>query len=159
MGHADLSTLRWRWCAFGELSVHELHNIHRARQAVFVLEQGSLYADADAHDEQAHHLAAWTPAHALPLAYARVLAPGVKYAEPAIGRVLTVAAARGQGLGRTLMERALVAAAGLYAGHKVRLSAQARLVGFYGSLGFVPVGQPYLEDDIPHVEMLLRMPL
>lgn len=159
MGHADLSTLRWRWCAFSELTVRELHNILRARQTVFLLEQACLYADADACDEQAHHLAAWPPGHAMPLAYARVLPPGVKYAEPAIGRVLTAAAARRQGLGRTLMTHALSHAASLYAGQKVRLSAQAHLVGFYGSLGFVPVGEPYLEDNIPHIEMLLSMPL
>jgi ElaA protein len=159
MGHADLSLLDWRWRAFADLGVRELHNIHRARQSVFMLEQQCLYADADAFDEQAHHLAAWTPAHPLPLAYARVLAPGVKYAEPAIGRVLTSAIARRHGLGREVMTRALSNAARLYAGHKVRLSAQSRLIGFYGSLGFVPVGEPYLEDDIPHIEMLLRMPL
>ena len=39
-------------------------------------------------------------------------------------------------------------------GRAVRISAQAHLQGFYAALGFVPVGAPYLEDDIPHIEML-----
>ena len=36
----------------------------------------------------------------------------------------------------------------------VRLSAQTYLQAFYESLGFTPVGESYLEDNIPHVEML-----
>ena len=28
------------------------------------------------------------------------------------------------------------------------------LQSFYESLGFIAVGEPYLEDDIPHIEML-----
>ncbi|MES2889745.1 MAG: GNAT family N-acetyltransferase, partial [Pseudomonadota bacterium] len=104
----------WHWCAFDALTVRELYNIYRARQQVFVLDQGSLYADADACDAHSHHLAAWSALQELPLAYARVLAPGVKYTEPAIGRVLTLPAVRGQGWGRRLMQRALAEAAQLY---------------------------------------------
>ncbi|MDE5451142.1 GNAT family N-acetyltransferase, partial [Elizabethkingia meningoseptica] len=33
-------------------------------------------------------------------------------------------------------------------------SAQNYLLKFYGSLGFEPVGESYLEDNIPHTEML-----
>jgi ElaA protein len=29
--------------------------------------------------------------------------------------------------------------------------------GFYASLGFVATGEPYLEDGIPHVEMLMKL--
>lgn len=159
MNTLHFSALNWRWCTFDALSAHELHRIHRARQAVFVMEQACLYADADVYDEQAHHLSAWSVEQSLPLAYARVLAPGVKYAEPSIGRVLTLATARGQGLGQHLVARALACTAGLYAGQKVRISAQARLVDFYGALGFVTVGEPYLEDGLPHIEMLLKSPL
>jgi len=38
-------------------------------------------------------------------------------------------------------------------GRGIRISAQAHLARFYGEFGFVPVGEPYLEDDIPHLEM------
>jgi ElaA protein len=37
----------------------------------------------------------------------------------------------------------------------IRISAQAYLIDFYKSLGFESVSEIYLEDDIPHVEMLL----
>lgn len=149
----------WRWCAFDALTVRELYNIYRARQQIFVLDQGSLYVDADAHDAQSHHLAAWSAQHELPLAYARVLAPGVKYGEPAIGRVLTLPAVRGQGWGRHLMHRALAEAAQLYGGQRIRLSAQIQLTSFYASLGFDSVGEPYLDAQIPHIEMVSRRPL
>ena len=67
--------LRWRWCRFDELGVHELQNIYTARQLVFVLEQECAYLDADGVDEQSHHLAAWSAQQREPLAYARVVAP------------------------------------------------------------------------------------
>ena len=152
----DLPSLTWQCCPLAELSPLALQNIHRTRQTVFVLEQHCAYADADDLDECAHHLSAWDGTQALPVAYARIVPPGRRYAEPAIGRVLTRAHARGQGLGRELMRRALSQVGRLYPTQAVRISAQAHLQGFYGSLGFEPVGGAYLEDGIPHVEMLRR---
>ena len=72
----------WRWCRFGELSVFELEAIYRARQQVFAIEQACAYLDADGFDPHSWHLAAWSPEHSLPLAYARVVQPGQKYGEP-----------------------------------------------------------------------------
>jgi ElaA protein len=134
--------------------VRELQYIHMARQAVFVVEQGCAFLDADGLDERAHHLAAWSPLQREPLAYARLLAPGAKYAEASIGRVLTTAAARGRGLGRETMVRALAHVAGTWPGVAVRISAQSRLERFYASLGFVVAGPRYLEDGIDHTEMV-----
>ena len=150
----DLASLTWQCCTLAELSPLALQNIHRARQAVFVLEQHCAYADADDLDECAHHLSAWTGTQSLPIAYARIVAPGARYTEPAIGRVLTMPHVRTQGLGRELMLQALSKVGQLYPTQAVRISAQAHLQGFYGSLGFEPVGGAYLEDGIPHVEML-----
>jgi ElaA protein len=145
--------LRWRWCRFDELGVHELQNIYTARQLVFILEQGP-YLDADGIDERAFHLAAWSTASRVPLAYARVVEPGVKYAEPSIGRVITLAQARGTGLGRELVRRAVEHTLASYPGQGIRISAQSHLARFYGGFGFERVGADYLEDNIPHVEML-----
>ena len=44
----------------------------------------------------------------------------------------------------------------LWPGQPVYLGAQARLRGYYGGHGFVPVTEEYIEDGIPHVGMLLR---
>jgi ElaA protein len=144
----------WRWCRFDELSVFELQAIYMARQQVFSIEQACAYLDADGFDEASWHLAAWSPGHKVPLAYARVVHPGQKYAEPSIGRVITTAAARGTGLGRELMQRAIDCCTEAFPGQGIRISAQTRLEPFYAGLGFVAVGPPYLEDGIPHTEML-----
>ena len=156
MMSATLSSpgVQWRCCRFEDLSLRELQFIYMARQQVFVLEQDCAYLDADGHDETAWHLAAWSPQHALPLAYARLLDPGVKYAEPSMGRVITTAPARGQGLGRELVRRVIALAARAFAGQGIRISAQARLEAFYREAGFAAVGEPYLEDGIAHIEML-----
>ncbi len=146
--------IRWRCCSFGALSVAELDAIYRARQQVFVIEQACPYLDADGVDPQCWHLAAWSTAQAEPLAYARIVAPGVKYAEASIGRVITTAAARGSGLGRELVRRAVEEAEALFPGRGLRISAQAHLARFYGAFGFACVGEEYLEDNIPHIDML-----
>ena len=145
----------WRACHFDELSLRELQNIFTARQLVFTIEQACIYLDADGHDENALHIAAWSPEHRVPLAYARVIPPGIKYAEPSIGRVITTSAARGRGLGRELVRRAIAVSQEAFPGHGIRISAQSRLEAFYEEFGFVVQGAQYMEDDIPHTEMLL----
>lgn len=137
-----------------ELSAVELARIYRARQEVFSIEQNCVYLDADEADEQSYHLSAWSPEHTLPLAYARLVDPGIKYAEPSMGRVITTVAARGTGLGRELVRRVLAASSELYPGQGIRISAQSRLLRFYSEFGFVAVGEDYMEDGIPHIEML-----
>jgi ElaA protein len=150
----DPSALRWRWCRFEELGVFELQAIYMARQQVFAIEQQCAYLDADGYDEASFHIAAWSPPHKVPLAYARVVHPGHKYAEPSIGRVLTTGAARGSGLGRELVRRAIDGCVQAFPGQGIRISAQSRLERFYAEFGFAAAGAPYLEDGIPHTEML-----
>ena len=87
------------------------------------------------------------------VAYLRVVPPGLRYPEPSIGRVLTVAGARRRGFGRLLMLEGIQRTIEVYPKAGVRLSGQTYLIHFYSSLGFVPVGDPYEEDGIPHQEM------
>jgi ElaA protein len=89
------------------------------------------------------------------VAYCRIIPPGVKYAEPSIGRVLTTAAIRGTGAGKVLMLEALRRTDALWPGRAVRIGAQMRLERFYNELGFVKSSEPYDEDGIVHIEMLL----
>jgi len=146
--------LTWRWCSFDALSVHELQAIYMGRQLVFSIEQACAYLDADGHDAHSFHLAAWSDDRTVPLAYARVVQPGGKYAEPSIGRVITTSAARGKGIGRELVRRAILHCTDAFPGHAIRISAQTRLERFYEQAGFSAVGTPYLEDGIAHTEML-----
>lgn len=154
-GIDPLTNLDWRWRRFDELTVHELQFIYMARQQVFALEQQCVYLDADGHDAASMHLAAWAPEVVEPLAYARLVAPGVKYAEPSMGRVITTRAGRGRGLGRELVRRVIAHCGRVYPGLGLRISAQSHLESFYAEAGFHVCGPRYLEDGIDHTEMLL----
>ena len=84
----------------------------------------------------------------------RVLGPGVSYAEPSIGRVATRRDMRGKGLGREVMLKSMEVCMAQWPGLGIRISAQCYLEAFYKELGFEPAGETYLEDGIPHVQML-----
>ena len=145
----------WRLARFDELTAREVHDILQARSAVFVVEQACVFQDMDGADVAGWHLFARAD-DARIAAYCRLLPAGLAFAEPSIGRVITTQAARGTGLGRALMEEALRRAAALWPGAALRIGAQQHLEGFYRSLGFVTDSEPYDEDGIPHVEMILR---
>ena len=84
--------------------------------------------------------------------------PGRRYEEPSIGRVVVAPEARGRALGRALMQEGIARCRAAWPGRGIRISAQARLERFYRSLGFELVGAEYLEDGIPHIEMLRSFP-
>jgi ElaA protein len=153
---ADNARVHWHWHRFADLGVDNLHDALQLRARVFILEQGP-YLDVDGHDRASWHLLGRDDAGAL-LAYLRIVDAGVKYAEPSIGRVVTAPEVRGTGLGRALMGEGLAGAARHWPGRAVRISAQARLQRFYVELGFSAVSDEYLEDDIPHIEMLWSPP-
>ncbi len=142
--------LRWRWARFDDLGVDDLYDALALRCRVFILEQGA-YLDPDGLDRVAWHLLG-RDGHGMLQACLRLVDAGAKYAEPSIGRVVTAPEVRGTGLGHVLM-RAALAHEGLR-GRAIRISAQAHLQPFYRAHGFAPVGETYLEDDIPHIEML-----
>ena len=141
--------LRWIDRAFGELSALDLYTIIALREAVFVVEQNCPYQDADGVDPISRHVWAEDESSAI-LAYLRIVPAGAKFGEVSIGRVITAPAARGTGLGKTLMRHGLALAGAV----PVRIGAQAHLEKFYGDLGFVRTSDVYDEDGIPHIEML-----
>jgi ElaA protein len=148
--------LAWQCSSFDELSTQVLYAILKARQVVFVVEQNCPFLDADDVDQHCQHLLGWQVQgsnNAL-AAYARLVPPEVKYREPSIGRVITSPEFRGKGLGKELMRRAVLAMDELYPGLAIRLGAQQYLETFYSAFGFVTVSPPYIEDGIPHVEMV-----
>lgn len=145
----------WRLYSFAALTPLQLQAIHKARQQVFIVEQNCPYLDADDYDAEAQHLCGWDAGAAKPalLAYLRITPPGSKFAEASLGRVMTTAAGRGQGLGKELLRRGLEAASKIYPGQPLRISAQRYLERFYQGFGFVTVSPIYSEDGIPHVAM------
>lgn len=145
--------IQWQCLRFEDLTNLQLYSILQARSTVFVLEQNCPYLDADGADLNCHHLCAWTEDGKL-AAYLRIVPPGLKYAEASLGRVITSNFARGTGIGKQLLTRGVEQCVALYPSHSIRIGAQQYLEKFYQSFGFVTVSDMYLEDDIPHVEML-----
>jgi ElaA protein len=149
--------ITWQWSSFADLTAAQLYAMLALRQQVFVLEQTCLYPDIDGLDPAAHHLLGWRDVDGKPAlaAHLRCLAPGAKYTEMSIGRVVTSPAARGTGLGRELVAQGIALAQRLHPGHAIRIGAQAHLEAFYASFGFVTVSAPYDEDGIQHIDMIL----
>ena len=108
----------------------------------------------DNKDQLCHHLLLYAD-DAL-VAYARVLPPGLHYAEASIGRVITSLASRGTGTGKVLMELAISATKKLYPDQPLRIGAQLYALKFYERFGFERDGEIYDEDGIDHVEMVLN---
>ena len=146
--------MNWHWQRFADLGVDNLYDALALRCRVFILEQGP-YLDPDGIDRQSWHLLGRDEGGTLQ-AYLRVVDPGVKYAEPSIGRVITSPETRGSGLGKTLVAEGVRRTVEAWPGRGIRISAQAHLARFYAAFGFDTVGEPYPEDNIPHVQMYRR---
>ncbi len=142
----------WICKTFEELTVAELYCILQLRSEVFVLEQKCVYLDADGKDTTSHHLCGWLNNRLV--AYCRILPPGLAYPQASIGRVITNAAHRKDGYGKILMQKAIKKTYELFNVANIKIGAQQYLLQFYGNLGFEPIGEPYLEDNIPHIAML-----
>lgn len=144
--------LAWSWRRFEDLGVDGVYDMLALRARVFILEQGP-YLDPDGADRRAWHLLGREPASGGLHAYLRVLDPGVKFDDVAIGRVVVDAAWRGLGVGHALMEEGLAQCARCWPGRPISISAQAHLQRFYNRHGFHTVSDEYLDDGITHVDM------
>ncbi len=149
-----MSNIIWNIKSFEEFTVPELYAIIKARVDVFVVEQACPYPDLDGYDQQALHL--WAEENGNILAYCRIFGRGIKYDEASIGRVLTTAQARGKNLGKQLINYAVQAIENRFHTPEIRISAQDYLLKFYSGFGFEDTGKKYLEDDIPHTEMIRK---
>lgn len=138
---------------FKELTAEELFEIYRLRVSVFVVEQNCPYQEVDELDREAYHV--WLRDEAGIQAYLRVLAPGARFEEAAIGRVIAVK--RRVGLGSRVLREGIRVAQERFKAEGVRLEAQVYAKGLYEKAGFRTVSEEFLEDGIPHVEMLLEL--
>lgn len=144
--------IEWQWSTLEEFTPVQLYAVAAARIEVFVVEQNCVYQELDGLDLAARHLTGWSSGKVA--AYLRVLGPQTRFTEPSIGRIITTREFRGTGIGRTLVASGVEEAERLYPGQALRISAQAHLQRFYSAFGFVTDSEQYLEDGIPHVEML-----
>jgi ElaA protein len=151
------SSLAFTCVEWKALERDALYDALTLRQIVFSVEQKCAYLDCDGRDRLAFHLLGRQPTGEL-VAYARLLPPGAVYREASIGRVVSHPDVRRTGCGRLLMREAFARVESLFGPVPIRIGAQRYLERFYGEQGFVVAGEPYIEDDIPHIEMLRAAP-
>lgn len=137
---------------FQELSTLELYAILQLRSEVFVVEQDCVYQDVDDKDQKALHVIGFKNNKVV--AYTRIFKPGDYFKESSIGRVVVAYSERKYGYGIEIMNASMYAIQEQYKEISIRISAQTYLLKFYSSLGFKKVGEEYLEDGIPHVNMI-----
>lgn len=150
--------MEWHILRFSELDTYTLYALLQLRVDVFVVEQNCPYPELDEkdlHPETRHILL--KKADKI-LGYSRILPPDVSFKDaPGVGRVCVAQTARRLGLGELLVAKAIATAKEGWPGKDVHISAQCYLQRFYESMGFVAASEPYLEDDIPHLKMILTV--
>lgn len=139
---------------FNELTTEELYKILRVRNEVFVVEQTCIYQDCDNKDHNSYHL--YVEEENEVVGYLRIVNKGISYDEISIGRVLVKETHRNKGLSRRMMLEGIKFIEENLNSTEIRLSGQVYIKRFYESLGFKQVSEEYLEDNIPHVEMLYK---
>ncbi|MCH1418120.1 MAG: GNAT family N-acetyltransferase [Flavobacteriaceae bacterium] len=139
---------------FQALTTEELYKILALRAEVFVVEQNCPYQDVDGKDLQSIHVLGYIKNQLV--AYARVLGQGVSYQEyPSLGRIVTSRSIRGKNFGHDLVNFSIKVCQKNFPGQPIKISAQAHLEMFYNKHKFKATGEAYLEDDIPHIGMIL----
>ncbi len=140
--------------AFNDLTVQELYEILKLRVDVFVVEQNCPYEELDNRDLKAMHI--YLKDEDGIIGYLRVMDRGIQFEDAvAIGRV--VVKKRRQGFGTKLLEAGIRCAAEQMNAHRIRLEAQTYAVKLYENAGFSICSEPFLEDGIPHVQMVMEL--
>ncbi len=137
---------------FKDLTLEELYDLLQLRTAVFVVEQDCVYQDLDGKDKQALHVLGFKNNKVV--AYTRIFKPGDYFEASSIGRVVVAKNERQFKYGYDIMKASIDAIETHFNTSKIKISAQVYLKTFYKNLGFHGVGEPYLEDDIPHIAMI-----
>jgi len=144
--------LEFKLKAFNELTRDELYTLLRLRSEVFVVEQNCVYQDIDNKDQKALHVLGYFEDELV--AYTRLFAPGDYFELASIGRVIIKESYRNRKWGLLLMKESIRQLEFHYKVNTIKISAQCYLENFYESLGFKGFGKQYLEDGIPHLEMI-----
>lgn len=137
---------------FSELTTKELYQILQLRSEVFVVEQNCVYQDIDGKDKKAIHIIGVVQNKIV--AYTRCFKPGDYFKEASIGRVVVKKNERKLKRGNQIMIHSVKTIEKLFQTKTIIISAQSHLISFYNNLGFYSVGNEYLEDGIPHIEMI-----
>jgi ElaA protein len=140
---------------FKELSVEEIYQILKVRADVFIIEQKCIYKDIDGKDEKAIHVLGKENNETI--AYTRILQNDEQYNYPSISRVVVKKQNRGEERGKKIMKETIKYIVEELKEKTIVLAAQKYLEKFYRELGFIAEGEEYLEDEIPHQKMILKI--
>lgn len=136
---------------FVALNLYQLHQILQLRQRVFMLEQQSLYLDADNDDLDATHIMLYDGPKLV--GYARIVPPHLSMEYVQIGRIALVEALRSQGMGSELLQITLDTAKRQFPNLPVHLSVQIQLQTWYEAFGFEVFGEVFDDGGVKHVKM------
>ena len=138
---------------FHELTTTELYELLKSRAEIFVVEQNCSYQDLD--DKDYHSLHIFYEENGKVIAYLRAFVKDASTNTVQMGRVLTLT--HKTGLGRLLLKEGIAQIKEKLNPSTIYIEAQCYATGFYEKEGFVISSDEFLEDGIPHVEMLLKI--
>ena len=146
--------MEWKVKTYKQLTLIELYILLQLRSEVFVVEQDCVYQDIDGKDQLAYHVLGFEKNKLI--AYARIFNKGDYFKEASIGRIIVKAEYRKKDVGHRLLDYSINYINFTLKEKNIRISAQQYLIAFYQKHGFQVDGQGYLEDGIPHVNMILE---
>ncbi|AAO35741.1 acetyltransferase [Clostridium tetani] len=146
--------MNWHVKKFKELKCEEIYKILQIRNKIFIVEQKCAYQDCDDRDKKSYHV--YVEDKGEIVSYLRILPRKVSYNEVSIGRVLVNKNYRGKGIAREMMIKAINFIEKNLGEKEIKIQAQCYLINFYKSLGFKEISNEYLEDNIPHIDMLYK---
>lgn len=138
--------------SFSDLTKEELYNILSLRSEVFIVEQNCAYQDIDQKDQFALHV--FIKKNNQIIAYTRIFKPNDYFKYSSIGRVVVLKKERASKIGSQIMSFSIKKIEEIFNETKIKISAQKYLINFYKKLGFITIGEEYLEDGIPHITMI-----
>lgn len=144
----------WKVKTFNELTNSQLYAILQERVNIFVVEQNCPYPEIDGHDHIAYHL--FKELDGEIVAYSRLFPKNTIYTEASIGRIIVKKAYRGKEYGKELLEKSIHFLNSELDEPTIKIQAQHYLLDFYRSFGFEQISEVYLEDGIPHIDMIRK---
>ena len=144
--------MNWKIKRFEELSGYEVYKISALRNEIFIVEQDCVYLDCDNKDFKSYHL--FCEDNGELIAYLRIIDKGISYDNMSIGRVSVKKGYRGKGIAREMLVKAIDFIENNLNEKAIKIQAQSYLLDFYSSLGFKSISDEYLEDNIPHIDMI-----
>ncbi|SFE34364.1 ElaA protein [Lentibacillus persicus] len=144
----------WSIKSFQQLSNDNLYALLKLRVEIFVVEQECAYPELDGYDKQAIHYFLKNGDEIA--ANVRILPANTVFNEVSIGRVAVAKKYRGRDFGRQIMRKAIAYITDEWHETVIKIEAQEHLKKFYTDLGFRQVSESYLDDGIPHIDMLWK---